>query len=223
METASPSLRPRASFIKWPGLKTIVKGLLTAFLLVILLGVFLGPVTPSLRKARESAAMQTSRTIALAMFQFANDNGGKYPTGRSSTEVFQQLIDGKYVADPAIFYIDMPGKSRPQTPQLKPENVCYDVTVPVDSNSPDGLPLVFVTGYRVEYKAGGSAIPLAPSPSPFGFDGLAVCYKSNNAWFKREMPVRPDGVIQTFVPAEFAAGGRHFQQLTPDGSLPPAP
>jgi len=198
---------------------------LVGFLVLAVLAdlVFLGPISPGIRKAKESAAMQTSRMIALAMFQFANDNGGKYPTGRSSTEVFQQLIAGKYVSDSAIFYIDMPGKSRPQTPQLEPENVCYDVTVPVDSSSPDGLPLVFLTGYRVEYKAGGSAIPLARFSSPFGRDGLAVCYKSNNAWFKPGLPIRDDGVIRNFVPAEFAAGGRHFQQLTPDGSLPPAP
>jgi hypothetical protein len=174
-------------------------------------------------KARESAAMQTSRTIALAMFQYANDHDGKYPTGSSSTEVFQQLIDGKYVTDPEIFYIEMADKSAATSNILKPENVSYDVTIPVDSKSPDGLPLVFLTGYRIEYKAGGSAVPLGKFVNPFGNDGLAVCYQGHDAWFKVVKSEHAnDGIVVNFVSPDFDAHGQKFQQLTPDGPLLPA-
>jgi hypothetical protein len=169
--------------------------------------------------------MQTSRAIALAMFQFANDNGDKYPTGRSSTEVFQKLIDGKYIPDPATFFVVMSGKTKATSNNLKPENVSYDVTVPADSNSPDGLPLVFLTGYRIDYKPGGSAVPVSGSHTPFPLDGLAVCYKNNNAFFKvpNHQQSLPNHGITNFVPPDFDPKGQKFQQLTPDGPLPPAP
>jgi type II secretory pathway pseudopilin PulG len=224
MEGASASPPLRSPPQKRSRKRTIIIWLIAIFILAVLLdGILLGPITPSLRKARESAAMQTSRTIALAMFQYANDHDGKYPTGRSSTEVFQQLIDENYVIDPKLFYIQMAGKSAPTSNTLKPENVSYDVTTPVDSNSPKGLPLVFLTGYRIEYKAGGSAIPLANFVNPFGNDGLAVCYSGNNAWFKVPMSEQAsDGGVVNFVAPDFDAHGQKFQQLTPDGPLPPA-
>ena len=94
------------------------------------------------------------------MFQYANDHNQNYPDGKSSTEVFQKLIDGGYISDPAIFYIPMVGKIKAGVGQrLKPENVCWDVTSPVDSSAPDGLPIVFSTGYKVNYVPGGAAIP----------------------------------------------------------------
>jgi hypothetical protein len=224
MESASASPPLRSPPPKRSRKRTIIIWLIAIFILAVLLDVvFLGPITPGVMKARESAAMQTSRTIALAMFQYANDHDGKYPTGRSSTEVFQQLIDGKYVTEPTVFYIQMAGKSAPTSNTLKPENVSYDVTTPVDSNSPSGLPLVFLTGYRIEYKAGGSAIPSANFVNPFHNDGLAVCYKGNDAWFKVVKPEDAnDGVVVNFVPPDFDAHGQKFQQLTPDGPLPPA-
>lgn len=227
MEKASSSAQPSSA--KGSGVMTAIKWLLAVFLLLILADAFLSPVTISLRKTKESAAMETSRTIGLAMFQFANDHGGKYPTGHSSTEVFQQLIDGNYISDPAIFYVDMPGKSKAASNKLKPENVSWDVTVPLDSTSSEDIPLVFLTGYRVTYAPGGNAIPLFASAAG-RLDGMAVCYHSNYAFFSSStggVPPSPhkmpNGVIANFVPTTFRANGQTFQQLTPDGPLPSAP
>ncbi len=182
--------------------------------------------------------MQTCRTIALAEFQYANDNGGRYPDGSSSTEVFQKLIDGKYVDDPAIFYVPMPGKKRPEPGQrLKPENVSYDVTGGVDSSAPDHLPLVFLTGFKVDYRPGGQAVSLSvPHPSfhyrqrtwwewinfqssdDFG-PAMAVAYHNTDA-FVRLLDL-PDHPLQTrtFVPQDFDPQGKTYRQLTPDGVL----
>ncbi len=87
--------------------------------------------------------MQQGRQIGQMMFSYATDNvqnGNAYPDGNSSTEVFQKLLDGGYATDPTLFYVPMPGKVEPVKGQkLKPENVSWDVTSGVSSNSPDGL------------------------------------------------------------------------------------
>jgi hypothetical protein len=198
--------------LKWFILAILGLGILSSF--------FSSPSGHFLAKA--NAAMQTSRTIALCLYQYSIDHGGAYPTGKSSTEIFQKLIDGKYVTDPSIFYVpyaDIPGKKGTSSDTLKPENVSWDVTVPVDGNSPEGLPIVFLTGYRITYAPGASAVPLSKS-FPDGLRGIPVCYKSNSAWFKKNNGL-PDGTVANFIPADFNPAGKKFQQLTPDGPLAP--
>ncbi len=137
------------------------------------------------------------------MYSYANDNDGKYPTGKSSTEVFQQLIDGGYIYDPAVVYTRMAGKVKPLAGQkLRPENVCWDVTADVTLHSPESLPLLFTTGYKVSYAPGADALPfLKPYPiylpeprtlmqwwnegARFGGNdpGIAVYYLNNSARF----------------------------------------
>jgi hypothetical protein len=199
-----------------------------------------GPAIPQgIKKAQESFAMQVSRNIALAMFQYANDNDGHYPDGDSSTEVFQKLIDGNYVSDPAIFYLPMDGKTPGQRGErLKPENVCFDVTGGVTSSSPDRLPLVFLTGYKVDYQPGGKAVSLTSPYPPFQSKErswwqwlfgeprqplgpfIAVCYHSNNA-FIRPVDTQSSryGEALDFMPKDFNAHGQTFRQLTPTGVL----
>ncbi len=69
---------------------------------------FLGsrPTTPRSRSGgARMQAVQTTRTIGLCLYRYAQDHNGQYPDGKTSTEVFQQLIDEKYVTDPSIFYL----------------------------------------------------------------------------------------------------------------------
>lgn len=208
--------------------------------LVILSHLVFAPVGPGLQKSEENAWMQQTRNLALSMFQYSVDHEGNYPDGKSSTEVFQKLLDEKYITDPGIFYIPLPGKTKAiQGQGLTPENVCFDVTCCVGSSSPDGLPIVFMTGYKVAYVSGGSATSLMkpfprfggesrtwfqwwrgeyprPEPKP----GIAVCYKSNSAKFMPQpLTEYPDGSIPNFVPITFNSAGKRYQQLTPDGAL----
>ena len=102
------------------------------------------------------------------MYSYAYDNQGNYPDGKSSTEVFQKLLDEGYCTDPTVFFIPLSGKSEPIAGQkLKPENVCWDVTSGVDSSAPDGLPIVFTTGFKVTYIPGGTAVPIIYPYPPF--------------------------------------------------------
>ncbi|MCE0498282.1 MAG: hypothetical protein LV481_10095 [Methylacidiphilales bacterium] len=204
---------------RWASCSSLCSLVFIGFFILCCVGVFLGPVTPNLKKALQSQKMQTSHAIALVMFQYANDHNGNYPDGKSSTEVFQKLIDGGYITDPLIFYVQMTGKTKPTSLRLKPENVCWDVTSTPDGSTSDELPLVFLTGYKVNYVPGGAAVPLMKPE----YQGIAVCYKSNNASFvvaPSSTAVNPDGSIPNFVPADFNPQGKTYRQLTPDGVLP---
>lgn len=195
------------------------------FVLWLFIGVALLPIRVVPEWAIPTTRLQTTRTIGIAMYQYSNDHDGKYPDGKSSTEAFQKLLDERYISDPAIFYFTLPGKIRPSEGQpLKPENVCFDVTSGVEANAPDGLPIVFITGYKVAYAPGGSAVPLVKAPQGFegGTPGIAVCYKSDSATFRRlETAANADSTVPNFVPATFDAQGKTYRQLTPDGPLPP--
>jgi hypothetical protein len=191
-----------------------------------------------------TAWLQQGRQIGKAMFSYSTDNvrnNNSYPEGNSSTEVFQKLIDGGYVTDSSIFYVPLVGKIKPVPGQkLKPENVSWDVTCCVESSSSDLVPLVFLTGYKVTYAPGGSAVPLTkpypqfgvkprtwtqwwhgdPWPSPAG-PGIAVFYKGNNAaYIKMNMSPNANGTIPNFISPDFNAEGKTYRQLTPNGVLP---
>jgi hypothetical protein len=187
---------------------------------MVFLGVVLGPASgPTLYP--ESAAMQTSRSIELAMFQYANDHGGNYPDGHSSTEVFQKLVDGQYIINPELFYLKMDGKTKATSNHLLPENVAYDVTVLMNAATPDDVPGVFSTGYRIEYRPGGSAIPIAHRAHPeIAQDGIAVSYHNNNASYTSN-DRSADGIVTNIVPVDANIGKVPYVQLTPNGPLGP--
>ncbi len=185
--------------------------------------------------------MQYAHAIGLAMYSFANDNSQNYPDGKSSTEVFQQLVDGGYVTDPSIFYFPAPGKvkAEPGQKKLRPENVCWDVTGGLSSTDPGELPVLFLTGYRVSYTPGGAAIPIAkarvlgertwsewwngePVPSDIYQDGAVVFYVNNSArWMNRVTGTDGTSSIPNFVSRDYKPDGKTYRQLTPDGVLGP--
>ncbi len=77
------------------------------------------------------------------------------------------------------------------------------------------MPVVFSTGYRVNYVAHGTAIPLSNEKYP----GILVYYYSNSTYFKTA-DVGPDGIVTDFISGDFKPDGHKYQQLTPDGPLP---
>ena len=170
----------------------------------------------------QSPGLQEVQAIGLAMYSYAQDHNGAYPVGKSSTEVFQKLIDGGYVTDPTIFFLELlkiPGKSKATSNSLKPENVCWDVTIPVDATSSDYLPLVFSTGYRVKYLPGGEAIPLF-SDTDGRLAAIVVFYSGMNAtWVMNEN--LSFGDLPNFINSNFDPKGKTYIQLTPDGPLSP--
>jgi hypothetical protein len=104
----------------------------------------------------------------------------------------------------------------------------------MDSLAPNGLPLVFPTGYKVSYRAGASAVPRVLSPQPkqtwsqylFGpvqnRPFLAFSYADKDSSIGgRVIEADENGNIPNFIPADFDPKGKTYRQLTPDGSLDP--
>lgn len=234
-----------------------IRDVLLLSLVVLFFGfpLLLGPI-----QAPNPPGLTHANSIALSMEVYSRDHEGKYPDGKSSTEVFQKLLDEGYVKDPSLFYIAMEGKTKPLPGQpLKPENVGWDVTTPIDTHMPSPgigspLPVVFSTGYKVSYLPGAAAVPLlhpypkykdmrtdnrdwwtklyqAPLEPP---PGIWVCYYRTGARFwpvgnglgwipdGNGRPWRqnnPDNLIPNFIPTDFDAQGKEYQQLTPNGIL----
>jgi hypothetical protein len=178
--------------------------------------------------------IQQTRQISLMLFSYAMDNQGAYPAGQSSTEIFQRLLDENYCTDSSAFYVPMPGKRAPVAGQkLKPENVSFDVTTGANLHSPSGLPLVFMTGYVVNYAPNGTAaskhhVPIYSKVASTlwhswdGWPGLAVNYVGKASefeatWLKGNYLEDGGAIIPHFVPSDFNPTSGHYQQLTPDG------
>jgi hypothetical protein len=203
-------------------IKRPLQWIAVSVILMAVVWIILSPLRTSVHSPVSSVTMQKVRSIGMLLYQYANDHHGVYPTGKSSTEVFQKLIDEQYVTDPSIFWegsLHIPGKVKPTSNVLSPENVCWDVTVPVDEKSPDDLPVVFTTGYKIEYVAGGNAVPLFSS-SEGRSEGIAVCYHSNSARYLPDDGLS-NGTIAPIIDQDFNSAGKKYQQLTPDGPLGP--
>ncbi len=221
----------------------LAKAFFIAIGLFLLLTIVFTPRMSGIKRAFESSCMQTSHALGLALYSYAQDHSQKYPRGTTSTEVFQQLLDGGYVTDPSIFYIPLPGKIAPVPGQkLRPENVSWDFTLGASTKDSPSLPLLFMTGFAVTYAPGGSAVPITKPFPPFGESsgwswlwsdhsdrltelGLAVFYVGNNARFIK--PADPNATeVANFVPPDFDAQGKTYRQLTPGSSIggsPPSP
>jgi len=108
------------------------------------------------------------------------------------------------------FYVAMPGKTKPTSSKLTAENVCYDVTAGVGTDSSGDVPVVFSTGYVVTYTAGAAAV--RDAGIQIAFPGMAVAYKNNSARFWTALP---DGTVPQIIPATFDGGTKTYRQLKP--------
>jgi len=233
---------PPVRRVRWK--RYVFGALVLLFLVLIALAPSGGShITPAMRDS--SRAARQAHAIGLLMMAYADAHDGAFPTGKSSTEIFQKLVDENHmmpsgksyaeilegltqnqpVNDPIFFWLDVPGKTRATSAVLKPENVCWDVTVSVNRNSPGELPLVFVTGYRVTYAPGGTALPL---PQTGVRPWTAVLYANGSAYgtsiefgIPPGLMIQSDSSVLNFIPATFNPAGKHYQQLTPDGPLAP--
>jgi hypothetical protein len=185
------------------------------FAALICLGLFLVLMGISQSHSRPqgtySARSHTAFAIGLALYSYANDHDGRYPQGKSSTEIFQQLVDQGYVSDPAIFYFPMTGKSKATSKTLESINVCWDATDAVQGDDSDALPLIFSTGFKIDYIPGGEA-HLLSNGDP---NGIAVSYKNHSSRFYLVKAGNTSLIDPTFDPK-----GRTYRQKTPDGPLP---
>jgi hypothetical protein len=161
----------------------------------------------------KNAEAQKAHAIGMALLQYAQDHNGKYPEGKSSTDIFQQLVDQKYVADATLFYVPLSGKHAATEVKLKPENVCWDVTKGVLPDDPSSLPILFLTGYKIHYGSDEENAGLGWGPGKI----LAYCTKEVAVTFVK---ADKDGVARVSVSPDYDGKSRVYRQLTPDGPLP---
>jgi prepilin-type N-terminal cleavage/methylation domain-containing protein len=185
-----PRFRPA---VRQNGGFTLVELLVVIGIIAILAGVAMGPITNGIKKAQESSAMQTCRTIALAEFQYSNDNNSSYPDGKDAGAVVTNLIGGNYVTDPSIFKIAADTTYVPPATvgTYTSANCSYDFMgagttyTGLPSTTPDQCPVVWSagdTGCVAPTGAGG--VSFVPAAGIFGKDGVAVAYHSNNSFFR---------------------------------------
>jgi prepilin-type N-terminal cleavage/methylation domain-containing protein len=174
---------------------TLVEILVVIAIIAILAGVALPAITGAIKKANESAAMQSARALELGCFQYANDNNQTYPGGSTVVIFFSSLTNG-YINNTDAFYINgTPGKSK-ATGAITANNICWDVTenpgnAGLGSSDPDQTPVIMSAGATaVTYPSAGTttnatATITAPgSSNPFGTDGIAVGFKSGSSAFE---------------------------------------
>jgi prepilin-type N-terminal cleavage/methylation domain-containing protein len=188
-------LRTARSFSR--GGFTLVELLVVIGIIAILAGVALGPITSGIKKAQQSSGVQTSRTLGLAEFQYANDNSIVYPSGMDAGAVATELMNNNYISDPSIFYISSSAATKytgTASGTVSAANVSWDFGVQaittaggLNANSPDLAPLVVSTSkavYAFSPSAGtASTATGVDTAAPFGTAGLAVMYKSNSSKF----------------------------------------
>jgi prepilin-type N-terminal cleavage/methylation domain-containing protein len=216
---------------------TLVELLVVIGIIAILAGVALGPITHGLETAKESAGMQTARTIALAEFQYQTDNSN-YPAGTKSGDVAGELVAGGYITDVSIF---ASSKANAFTGAVTsaatvsagldtPQTICWDfmagaaAATGLTTSDPDSLPLVFSTGQTLTIPSDyASAAQVAMGPNnPFGNNGMAVCYKSNSASFLKAVKTGANAYdVQTsvgnalFGPSWTLPTGSAYTQIQP--------
>jgi len=212
---------------------TLVELLVVIGIIAILAGVALGPITHGITKARESAALQTCRTIALAEFQYANDNNGSYPYG-TAPNIASALFSGNYISDTSIFLLpNDPGTSKyagAANGTFTTINNSFDFmdvngTSGLGSSTPDQCPVVWSPDSHIPAIPTGTTpqgVEFPPNNPIFGTDGIAIAYHSNNSFFRAPIgiaPTDPNAYLQTkgdalFIDNSFNPNGITYTKET---------
>ena len=191
MLNTSLVLKRTARYLRRGGF-TLVELLVVIGIIAILAGVALGPITSGIKKAQQSGGVQSARTLALAEFQYSNDNNQSYPYGSDGGAFAQTLMKGGYVSDPGIFIISgatNETKYTGTTSSPLKANVSWDfgqasTTAGLNANAPDQAILVLSSGgSSPSFTSSGAVVSTVTSTAPFGTAGMALCYKSNSAKF----------------------------------------
>jgi prepilin-type N-terminal cleavage/methylation domain-containing protein len=212
---------------------TLVELLVVIGIIAILAGVALGPITNGIKKAKQSAGLQTAHAIGLSMYSFANDNNQSYPdVNNPSSSTFsadasadaQALLAGNYVTDPSIFYISggvaskYTGTVASAITNIAATNISWDFfgnasKGGLSSTNYQYMPIFMssiVGGTQMSLTGGstaGTILTVMPaSTNPFGTGGVAVFYINNSAAFVT--PVNVAGSLEcVVVPTTSNAGG----------------
>jgi prepilin-type N-terminal cleavage/methylation domain-containing protein len=199
---------------------TLVELLVVIAIIAILAGVALGPITAGIKKAQQSGALSGTKALALAEFQYANDNNNIYPYGNSLNNLVTSMIPN-YISDYGTLIINGSGNSKVtsnggtiQSSTTPSTATCsYDFTVAgataasgsgLTASTPDGFPVVFsgATAPLANTASGAGPVTInIDSTCPLGISALAVCYKSNSAKLIQYTGTATPAAIQIIDPS----------------------
>lgn len=172
-----------------------------------------GPHRPI--NGQEAWRLDMLRQIGEAMSAYASDHNGAYPTGKSSVDVFNQLIAGGYLQDHRLARFDGINKGSllgvvsetgvevaadPEKTRLTAREVSWDAAANARVDDPAGTPLLYSTGFDVAYQPGAQPVPVAGNREREIFvltvDGQRRIYRLDevDSW---EFPFMPQGVETT--------------------------
>jgi len=156
--------------------------------------------------------------IRFALLEYAQKHKGLFPGGKSSTDVFEQLIED-HDLEAHFVYFDLPGKREFVGGALSPANVCYDFTQGTNLKSPEWIPIIIPTGFRINYATGEASIIAS---NAIKNDFINVGYIANiRSWNLNLAPFISIRKHQIFImPGKpVTEDASQYQQLTPDGNL----
>ena len=186
---------------------TLVELLVVIGIIAILAGVALGPITNGIKKAKQSAGMQTGHVLALAEFSFANDHDSNYPdisnqagnSGTAAGAIVAPLLVSKYVSDPGIFVLSGSGATKVSITNAGSADIkssSFDFvgnTGPgLNSNTPDSMPILWsassgtpptAAALKATTAADLTATLASTDTGAFGGDRLVVSFKNNSSKF----------------------------------------
>ncbi len=177
-----------------------------AFIIVIItFGILISMAVPftgnGIHKQIEGGSAAAAHNLAIAAFSYSNDNNQIYPSGSTSTEIFQTLYDGKYLIQPGNVLLKLREQSLPPGKvlysgnlpiHLKSENVSWDFVTQGNSGvtgwDPTDLPLVFSQVTTAPNWQAGVNNAVITSSDTWGTEGVTVCTLAQQAWFARPSP-----------------------------------
>ncbi len=198
--------------------------------LAVLIALGIGPVTAYLRKNSVANAVESARTISTVLTQYATDNNGVYPVGEGSAAlgtsegIARNLLVNSYAPDATIFSVGSTpsyhGKGGDYT-DFGAANLSWDftaganVTTGLTSDAPGGLPIVYTTGDKMKYPAGGGSIEATLSGhGPFGSRGIVVANKDMTARFLPRVTTG-DGLAAGLTLSQLPSGSGTYTQVKP--------
>jgi hypothetical protein len=139
----------------------------------------------------ENASAAKAHNLAIASFSYANDNNQTYPTGSTSTAIFQKLFEGKYLIQPAdVFLTTKGGKfSKPEDEPLTRSNVSWDYVTESNAgltdSDPADIPILYsCVASEPTWTAGINEVEIDQN-CPWGTHGVTMVTLSQVASFER--------------------------------------
>ncbi len=170
-----------------------IRDLVIVGVLLTVLCCLTGPASSgNYRTGSEGRSAWLANKLSTAFYLYATDHAGRFPTGPTSTLVFQQLFDERYLKKDSDLEIHFWKRDQFMfDDKLDPKSVFWDVTqcaerpLTTTTDDPSDLPLILSTGFGpIKFQSGVNAMTITnPQLNPWKLDGVSVAYLDQSCRF----------------------------------------